>query len=250
MGQALTTSSDEATDAARSSEAVGFFADDCPFTELVNELAHASKGDRQVVKMLEAQHVDRKNEFMQIVRLGHSHCPFGASQVAEASGAQVLAIQRLSDIYDTTRLSRRKLTLREVVLSLQASRSSRCTCESCPERQHLAHSLRLRRSAFVGLLQLVRALLRDALRRRASVRRGACPHGCLCVPAWLLVRACAALARSGVRCNMFWWIGSFPSWLPGHGRWQSAEAAEPAVRGQGYAPHLRAHHRCRGPVPT
>lgn len=165
MGQALTTSSDEATDAARSSEAVGFFADDCPFTELVNELAHASKGDRQVVKMLEAQHVDRKNEFMQIV----------------------LAIQRLSDIYDTTRLSRRKLTLREVVLSLQASRSSRCTCESCPERQHLAHSLRLRRSAFVGLLQLVRALLRDALRRRASVRasvrRGACPHGCLCVRA-------------------------------------------------------------------
>jgi hypothetical protein len=133
-----------------------------------------------VVKMLEAQHVDRKNEFMQIV----------------------LAIQRLSDIYDTTRLSRRKLTLREVVLSLQASRSSRCTCESCPERQHLAHSLRLRRSAFVGLLQLVRALLRDALRRRASVRasvrRGACPHGCLCVrvPRWR-VPACAATCFGG-----------------------------------------------------
>jgi hypothetical protein len=155
-----------------------------------------------VVKMLEAQHVDRKNEFMQIVRLGHSHCPFGASQVAEASGTQVLAIQRLSDIYDTTRLSRRKLTLREVVLSLQASRSSRCTCESCPERQHLAHSLRLRRSAFVGLLQLVRALLRDDLRRRASVRasvrRGACPHGCLCVrvPRWR-VPACAATCFGG-----------------------------------------------------
>jgi len=200
MGQALTTFSDEATDAARSSEAVGFFADDCPFTELVNELAHASKGDRQVVKMLEAQHVDRKNEFMQLVRLGLSHCPFGASQVAEASGAQVLAIQRLSDIYDTTRLSRRKLTLREVVLSLQASRSSRCTCQSCPERQHLAHSLRLR-SAFVArLLQLVRALFRDALRRRV----GACVGASGRVPAWLLVRACAALARSGVRCNMFW----------------------------------------------